>query len=647
MAEDEAGQRGNRSARTVARALGLLLIAGGALAALGDTGFGRMVNGNVGYAGFGYIPQQCGDSSRSVRAINGDVVRACQSSSGQTHGFFVGHRAYPISNAQTAMHVALPDAKLHFAWRGGGSSAVGTWRSFTAPTFGSVLAGNPVTASERFAGWDGATKYLDVVRTTRISSGASAYTMTWAITNTSGVAQRIRPLVSTTSYGYGPPTWSTAPTPRRVTAHNPLYGGSITLGESDVGGSPAVLGFTSGSWTRTNAATAPNAPALDSVLHADGATWSDDSEMALAWPIRTLAANATATYSATIAMALPREVILKLSGGVPTAYSPTLVDAAVSEDRPVAGRYVRWWTTSWGRDPVEGAAPIDGTGHAALSIPGRQGERHLRVYVDTNGDGLEGDDEPAETGYIYAPPGGPPPTPPRGRVGEPAGAATRRGQARARRGHARLLPGEGSLQDLQRQGRSARVDGHREVPEGVRAQVLHQANAKGTVSLKSLVGSKKIKPGTTITVTVSHPGQTPRSRSSRCAAAASSHRSQPAAWRRARGRRSAAFSGERPITRLRGQRVAGRRGQQQRCGVGRALQALRRAGAARQHDRRAVGLRPDRVRGDAGRVRDIRHLPVGDRAQRRAGRVERRNERAQIGLQRAPRANPSRRRARP
>ena len=55
------------------------------------------------------------------------------------------------------------------------------------------------------------------------------------------------------------------------------------------------------------------------------------------------------------------------------------------------------------RGGAHGDAIIGADGNALLSIPGASGERYVRAFVDTNGNGIEDDDEPADWGWIYAP----------------------------------------------------------------------------------------------------------------------------------------------------------------------------------------------------------------------------------------------------
>ena len=83
----------------------------------------------------------------------------------------------------------MPDAKLHFNWYLSDSDASGTWRTFGPSFFDPVVVGNPMTGVARFSGTSGGTTYLQVAQTARVNAGASSYTLTYAITNSSGVAQ--------------------------------------------------------------------------------------------------------------------------------------------------------------------------------------------------------------------------------------------------------------------------------------------------------------------------------------------------------------------------------------------------------------------------------------------------------------------------
>ena len=496
---------GNRGVRIVARGLALVLIAGAMLAALNDTGFGRMLRNAVGYADFGYVPQECATSRSSARAINGDAVRVCQFSWGATSSWYVGHKWYPIGDAIVRMHVSMPDAGYLFSFGAWDSGAGGLWRPFTQPVFGSVLAGNPISASDSFSAWDNGSRYLDVVRTSRIARSAHSYTLSWQIRNTTGSTQRIRPLVSSSSYGYGIPSWTTGAPPRWLQVRNPNAGGSITLGETSYGGSPAVVGFTSGDWQRTNAATTPAAAALDNQLHQDRLEDGSLSAMSLAWPVRSLAPNATATYSVTVALSPARELNIGLAGAAPTGDAPTVLAARIVEDRPLAGRFVRWRVL--GAGGPSGAAPIDANKRATFAIPAGAGARDVSAYVDTNGNGLQDEHEPGESGTIFAPAAAPapatptptvaPPPPPPPPVVTPTRVVVTLGyflnKSRFRTFSVKDVPAGSTV--------TAKC------PKGCARKTFTKRKARGTVSLKTLVGRKRIKTGTTITVTVSKPGQ--------------------------------------------------------------------------------------------------------------------------------------------
>ena len=169
------------------------------------------------------------------------------------------------------------------------------------------MPGNPASGTARFAAIAGTEKYLDVTQTATVAQGASAYTLTWAITNSTAVAQRVRPLVATTGFGwYGKPTFGSTQAPLSVTVRNPELGGAITLG----GASPAATSFTAGGVQHRIDASKATAPPLDNVQHDDGYL-SHESEIALAWDIRTLAPNETADYSVTVTLARAREVQLR------------------------------------------------------------------------------------------------------------------------------------------------------------------------------------------------------------------------------------------------------------------------------------------------------------------------------------------------
>ena len=169
-----------------------------------------------------------------------------------------------------------------------------------------------------------------------------------------------------------------------------------------------MVGVASAARPASSAARRPDAPALDDTLHDDaGYVFPGDSEMAVAWAPVTLAAGATGRFSVTIGLSKPRELMLSLHGAAPVADAPTLLDARVTEDRAIAGRHVYWDVYRGG---AHGDAIIGADGNALLSIPGASGQRYVRAFVDTNGNGIEDDDEPADSGWIYAPKPEPQPT---------------------------------------------------------------------------------------------------------------------------------------------------------------------------------------------------------------------------------------------
>ena len=379
MAEDEAVQRG--AARYVARALALALIAGGLLATLGGNGFARMLHGAEGYAAFdGYVPEKCVTSTQYARAINGDVIRVCQHVDNLTYGFFSGHDWRPLGDSDTTLHVALPDAGKHFSWY----DPYGDSDWFGPATLDPVVPGNPASGSAHFAAVAGPTKYLDVVQTAKVAAGSSAYTLTWSITNRTAAPQRVRPMVATTGFGWwGKPSFGSTQAPLSVTVRNPELGGAITLG----GATPVATSFTTGGTQHRIDASKPSAPALDNIQHDDGFP-SHESEIALAWDIKTLAPNETADYSVTVTLARAREVQLR-ARGVPTASAPTTIDATVYDERGFAGKQLVWSTGYAG-----GKATIGADGKAVFSVPGRGGAQRIDVWADIDGDGGFKGDEP-------------------------------------------------------------------------------------------------------------------------------------------------------------------------------------------------------------------------------------------------------------
>src|SRR4051812_29914606 len=103
------------TARRVARALAVVLATGGLVSALPGIGIARALRAVTGYADLGYVPEQCGEPTKSARAINGDVVRVCQSTSNWTTGFFAGHESYPLAMAGARLYLSLPDVGVVFS----------------------------------------------------------------------------------------------------------------------------------------------------------------------------------------------------------------------------------------------------------------------------------------------------------------------------------------------------------------------------------------------------------------------------------------------------------------------------------------------------------------------------------------------------
>ncbi|WP_037494817.1 hypothetical protein [Solirubrobacter soli] len=388
----------NRAARLAGRSLAMLLIAGGLLAALGGNGFARVLRGVEGYASFlGYVPEKCMTSTEYARAINGDVIRVCQHEANITYGFFSGHDALTLGDSDTSLHVALPDAGKHFSWY----DPYGDSEWFEPATLDPVVPGNPATGAAHFSAVSGDTKYLDVVQTAKVAAGASAYTLTWSITNRTTVDQRVRPLVATTGFGYwGKPSFGHTVTPLSVTVRNPMLGGAITLS----GATPPASSWTAGGTQHRVDASIATAPPLDSIEHDDGYP-SHESEIAMAWDVQTLAPDETADFTVTVTLARSREVQLK-ARTVPTANAPTIIDALVYDERGFAGKQLIWSAGGGG-----GTATIGADGKAVLTVPGRGGEQRIDVWADTDGDGGFKGDEPYTYGYIYAPgTAGPQPT---------------------------------------------------------------------------------------------------------------------------------------------------------------------------------------------------------------------------------------------
>ena len=102
---------------------------------------------------------------------------------------------------------------------------------------------------------------------------------------------------------------------------------------------------------------------------------------------------------------------------------------------------------------------------------------------------------------------------PRPRPG-PAGTRTRpgaRAERRARptphRRHALVLPDEGPLTTLAIKDVPKGATVTAKCPKGCARKTYTKRNARGTVNLRKLTGGRRIKAGTTITVTVTRPGE--------------------------------------------------------------------------------------------------------------------------------------------
>jgi hypothetical protein len=484
-----------------------VLVVGGVASAMPGVGLARLLHAGAGYADFGYVPQQCGASTRSTQAINGDVIRVCTNSRNLTYGFFAGHSPYPLAQARLDLQLALPDENRSF-WCCGGSST-SQYPGFSAPVFDGVTLGNPLVGVSRTT----ASPYAQITKVLRLNPGASGYTATYAITNTKGAPLKIRALVRQEAYGYyGPPQLSTSSGPRTIRFRNPVEGGSVAISESTVDGSPAVVGFTAGYWQRTDAYTVPSAPPLDNQLHDDGQT---GAEAMLAWAPVTLAANETRRYSVSVALQQPRELQLKLQGAAPSAGAPTLLAAAVTDDRGVAGRIVRWSVKR--RAPVSGTATLDGAGNAVLSIPPAVGGGAVRAYVDDDNDGTEDLDEPAAYGELWTPqPDAPAPGPGTAAPGATVAVATPTPVAPKPVAERILVTLSFDYKNATKRFTRLTRLVVKNVPKGATVTAtckkgcakksFVKRNASGTVSLSKLIG-KRLKAGTVIKVVVSQPGK--------------------------------------------------------------------------------------------------------------------------------------------
>lgn len=484
----------DRITRRVARLLALALVVGGLLTVIPSVGSAGLFQNGHGYADF-MLPQDCGPYGQT---INGDVVRACGTSQHLSYGYFVGHDEWPLSRSTVDLWVSLPNdgRTVNCCY------ASGAYSSWTYPNFDPVTVGNPTVGVTR-ASLPG---YLALTKTIRVATGQRGYTLTYTITNTRGADVRIRPLAYIDHYGYENPTVNPGAGGRSFTLRDRDWGGAVTFSESRVDGAEAVRGYLVGGWSeRLHTYVTPAGPALPSQIF-DDQTWY--TQVAYDWPAITLKAGEVRRYAVNVALSQPRDIVLKLAGGAPTATAPTVVSATITDDRSLTGKVVRWATT--GRGQAAGAAPIDASRRATFSIPGVQGYQKLRAYVDVDGDGYRDYNEQDATAIIWAPvpPPAPAPTvapPPPPPVVIPVPAPAPQKIAFTLAYDYKVSGRYTRLPRLVVKGVPKGATVTAKCKKGCAVKSLTRRNVNGTVSLAKLV-RKRLKAGTKITVVVSQVG---------------------------------------------------------------------------------------------------------------------------------------------
>lgn len=404
--------------RRLSRWTAVVLALGACLSALPVVGAPWSFAAVLGYASFGYVPAQCGRPSSTVQALNGDVIRVCQTNGPSTTGFFAAQAGFgrQLQLADTSLTLDIPGPKLSFSCCARGANLTGTFLQFTPVVFEPVTLGDPLFGSVHYSAASGGTTYATVTQTATLAAGASGYQLAFAITNTSGAPLSMRPVAQTRYYNGSQdlPIWSTSAGPRQIVMRSPLAGGSVTVTGSTAGGSPDVTGFTAGSGTLVfNQATPVGS--FDNVLHgADGTEPSSGSAMAVDWTDHVAAplpAGSTAHYTLNVALQQPRSLGLALHDPAtpPSADAATTMDAIVTDDRNVSGRTLRWRTRT-----DSGTATLDNAGRTAFAVPPFSGTRTVIAYVDIDDDGVQDLGEESAFGFLFAPRATAPPavTPP-------------------------------------------------------------------------------------------------------------------------------------------------------------------------------------------------------------------------------------------
>lgn len=485
----------DRITRRVARLLALALVVGGLLTALPSAGLAGLFQATDGYVDTKVEP----DCGKYAQTINGDVVRACSDWRNTSYGYFIGHDEWPLSRSNVDLWVSLPNDGRTFNC----CSRNTTYSSWSYPSFDPVTVGNPTVGVARTT----APGYLSLTRTVRVAAGQRGYTLIYAITNTRGADVRIRPLAYLNHYGYSNPTVEPTTGGRSFTLRDPDWGGAVAFSESRVDGAEAVRGYLVGGWNqRVSGYVAPAGPALPSQLF-DDRTWN--TQVAYDWPAITLKAGEVRRYAVQVALSQPRDLVLRLAGARPTTTAPTAVDVAITDDRSLAGKVVRWVTT--GKGQAAGAAAINAAGRASISIPAVQGYQRLRAFVDVDGDAVEDADEQSSTATIWTPAPPPPPVPttqpvvvvpppPPPPAPVPQKIVFTLAYDYKVKGRFTTLP------RLVVKGVPKGATVTAKCKKGCAAKSLTKRNASGTVSLAKLV-KRRLKAGTKITVVVSQAGK--------------------------------------------------------------------------------------------------------------------------------------------
>lgn len=330
--------------------------------------------------------QDCKALSPAARMIDSGALRVCQSEWNLASAYFGGHLARPLADSVAELHVALPDKQVTFAAT---CCDDATFPLFSDAVLDAAVGSTPFTGVSRYT----APGNLQIIETARVSAGASGYTLTYALTNTSGAPLKLRPLVDVSGYGTGAPTLTPAASPRSVTMTNPIEGGSVRLSESVVDGSPPAAGFTGGDYEDVIVYDDPDGDSLDDAVYP---TYTGaDTRIALAWSQTTLAAGATARYSVELAVTPAREIQLDLPSGQLVSDPVTKFNVKVTDERLAAGGLARLEV----ENGAGGSAPLaaDGSGQLAITVP--VGTSKLTAWFDADNDGTRDADEPETVGF--------------------------------------------------------------------------------------------------------------------------------------------------------------------------------------------------------------------------------------------------------